>query len=38
VLALVDFEPEQAVTVSVLRGGEPLEVEITLGERPPTLP
>jgi S1-C subfamily serine protease len=38
VLALVEFEPGQAITLSVLRSGDPLEVEITLGERPASLP
>jgi len=38
VLALVEAEPGQVVSVSVLRSGEPLEVEITLGERPVSLP
>jgi S1-C subfamily serine protease len=38
VSTLVRFEPGQAVTLSVLRDGEPLDIEVTLGERPSVLP
>ena len=35
---LLQSEPGQEVTLTILRGDEELEVEVTLGERPATMP